>query len=124
MFERGKASIEYLIRSDPKKVAPFFIIMFSGLACETLTAPLVPGTCTDLTHFGTLTLLECGRPRPQQKGENHCFRHKPNEPLADSPVGVFRALSRSFNGPARSDDSMLKPILRSALEQLKAKSPQ
>gem|GEM_PF-2783897 len=52
------------------------------------------------------------------------LRHKLNEPLADSPVGVFRALSRSLNGPARSDDSMLKPILRSALEQLKAKSPQ
>jgi len=40
MFERGKASIEYLIRSDPKKVAPFFIIMFSGLACETLRAAI------------------------------------------------------------------------------------
>ena len=50
------------------------------------------------------------------------LRHKLNEPLVDSPVGVFRALSRSLNGPARSDDSMLKPILRAALEQLKEKS--
>jgi len=52
------------------------------------------------------------------------LREKLNEPLTDSPVGVFRALSHKLTGPAKSDDSMLKPILRSALQKLEEKSAQ